>query len=156
MQNIKGAIRIFAILMAISCLFYLSFSFVTRHWEKKANTYAVNYSQLKSVSDWAKTRAGSDPIREREILDSVIAARERFYLEDSIAGKKIYLGLYTYESCKDKELNLGLDLKGGMNVTMEVSTPDIITALANNSQDEAFKKALALATDRQNAGTRTD
>ncbi len=149
MQNIKGAIRIFAILMALSCLFYLSFSFVTRRWEKKAHSYAENYSQQKSITDWVKARSAGDPIKERVILDSVIAARERFYLKDSLAGKKIYLGLYTYESCKDKELNLGLDLRGGMNVTMEVSTPDIIKALANFSQDVAFNQAIVKATNTQ-------
>ncbi|HET6991517.1 MAG TPA: hypothetical protein VFJ43_09350, partial [Bacteroidia bacterium] len=142
MQNIKGAIRIFAILMAASCLFYLSFSFVTRSWEKKAHQYATNYSLQPAISDWAKARSHGDPVEERRILDSVIGARERFYLKDSLAGKKIYLALYTYESCKDKELNLGLDLKGGMNVTMEVSTPDIIKALANFSQDPGFQQAI--------------
>ncbi|MCX6310311.1 MAG: protein translocase subunit SecDF [Bacteroidetes bacterium] len=150
MQNIKGAIRIFAILMALSCLFYLSFSFVTRRWEKKAHLYAESYSQQKSITDWVKARTAGDPIKEREILDSVIKARERFYLEDSLAGKKIYLALYTYESCKDKELNLGLDLRGGMNVTMEVSTPDILKGLANFTLDVPFNKAIAKATVEQN------
>ncbi|MBI3512184.1 MAG: protein translocase subunit SecDF [Bacteroidetes bacterium] len=149
MQNIKGAIRIFAILMAASCLFYLSFSFVTRNWEKKAHLYAVNYSQNPKISDWAKARANGDSIKLREIIDSVITAREHFFLDDSIAGKKIYLGLYTYESCKDKELNLGLDLKGGMNVTIEVSTPDIIRALANYSNSPDFTQAILKAKDAQ-------
>lgn len=146
MQNIKGAIRIFAILMALSCLFYLSFSFVTRKWEKKAHQYGENYTKLPTVETWVKARAAGDPVMEREINDSIVAARERFYLHDSIAGKKIYLGLYTYESCKDKELNLGLDLKGGMNVTMEVSTPDVVKALANYSTDIPFNQAIANAT----------
>lgn len=145
MQNIKGAIRIFAILMALSCFFYISFTFVSRNWEKKAHNYAVDYSAQKSITDWAKARSGGDGVKEREILDSVVDARERFFLNDSIAGKKIYLGLYTYEDCKDQELNLGLDLKGGMNVTMEVSTQDILEALSNNSNDIAFKEAITQA-----------
>ena len=149
MQNIKGAIRIFAILMAASCFFYLSFSFVTRSWEKKAHQYAVNYSLKKSIADGAKARSAGNPLEERRILDSVIEFRERFYLKDSIAGKKIFLKLYTYESCKDKELNLGLDLKGGMNVTMEVSTPDIIKALANFSTDPGFNQAIVKANANQ-------
>lgn len=89
MQNIKGAIRIFAILMAASCFFYLSFSFVTRSWEKKAHQYAVNYSLKKSIADGAKARSAGNPLEERRILDSVIEFRERFYLKDSIAGKNI-------------------------------------------------------------------
>ncbi len=154
MQNIKGAIRIFAILMALSCLFYLSFSFVTRNWEKKANQYAVNYSLQPSIASWAKARAQGDAVKERTILDSIISARERYYLNDSIAGKKIYLGLYTYESCKDKELNLGLDLKGGMNVTMEVSTPEIVKALANFTTDIPFNAAVknAVLEQKKNGG----
>lgn len=150
MQNIKGAIRIFAILMALSCLFYLSFTFVTRSWEKKAHQYAVNYSLQPSIANWAKARANGNDVVERTILDSVIASRERYFLNDSIAGKKIYFfGIYTYESCKDKELNLGLDLKGGMNVTMEVSTPDIVKALTNFSTDIPFNQAVKNAVVEQ-------
>lgn len=149
MQNIKGAIRIFAILMALTCLFYISFTFVTRNWEKKANAYAVNYAQQKHIDDWVKARAENNPVREGEIRDSIIAARERFFLYDSLGGKKIYLNLYTYESCKDKELNLGLDLKGGMNVTMEVSTPDILRALANFSTAPDFEQAIKKASAEQ-------
>jgi SecD/SecF fusion protein len=146
MQNIKGAIRIFAILMALSCLFYLSFTFVTRNWEKKAHQYAVNYAKQPSIVNAAKARANGNAVTEATIIDSVISARERYFLNDSIAGKKIYLGLYTYESCKDKELNLGLDLKGGMNVTMEVSTPDVVKALANFTEDVPFNAAVKNAT----------
>lgn len=149
MQNIKGAIRIFAILMALSCLFYLSFTFVTRNWEKKAHQYGENYTKQPSIAKWVETQAAGDPVKARKLNDSIIAERERFYLHDSIAGKKIYLGLYTYESCKDKELNLGLDLKGGMNVTMEVSTPDVVKALSNGSSDVAFNKAIENATAAQ-------
>ncbi|HLG04195.1 MAG TPA: protein translocase subunit SecDF [Bacteroidia bacterium] len=149
MQNIKGAIRIFAILMAASCLFYLSFSFVTRNWEKKAKAYAQNYAAQKSITSWAKARAMGNSVAEGIILDSVIEARERYYLMDSLAGKKIYLKLYTYEDCKEKELNLGLDLKGGMNVTMEVSTPEIIRALSGGSTDAAFTTAMAQAQKAQ-------
>ncbi|HEU4719053.1 MAG TPA: protein translocase subunit SecDF [Bacteroidia bacterium] len=145
MQNIKGAIRIFAILMAASCLFYLSFTFVTHSWEKKAHQYAENYITNPSIVKMAEDRSGGDPVLKAKILDSVLTARERFFLEDSIAGKKIYLKLYTYESCKDKELNLGLDLKGGMNVTLEVSTPDIVKALSNYSTDPGFTQAIEKA-----------
>ncbi|HTL80841.1 MAG TPA: protein translocase subunit SecDF [Bacteroidia bacterium] len=149
MQNIKGAIRFFAILMAFSCLFYLSFSFVTRNWEKKANKYAVDYVKQPNIQDSIRKWAKNDSIRMSAITDSLITAREHFFLDDSIAGKKIYLGLYTYESCKDKELNLGLDLKGGMNVTLEVSSPDIVKALANFSTAPDFTQALAKATKAQ-------
>lgn len=102
MQNIKGAIRIFAILMAASCFFYLSFSFVTRSWEKKAHQYAVNYSLKKSIADGAKARSAGNPLEERRILDSVIEFRERFYLKDSIAGKKYSLSYILMRVAKTK------------------------------------------------------
>lgn len=154
MQNVKGAIRIFAILMALSCLFYLSFSFVTRSWEKKATVYATNYASQKSITDWVKARAAGDAEKETAITDSIVNSRKRFFLQDSLAGKKIYLGLYTYESCKDKELNLGLDLQGGMNVTLEVSTPDLVKALANFTTAPDFTQALDKAiADQKNTTT---
>ncbi len=141
MQNIKGAIRIFAILMALSCVFYLSFTFVTRSWEKKADTYAKAYVERQEVKDSIDAMANGDVNRAGEIRAAIMTERRHFFLYDSIAGKKVYLGMYTYESCKEKELSLGLDLQGGMNVTMEVSTPDIIRALANYSEAQDFKEA---------------
>jgi len=153
MQNIKGAIRIFAILMALSCIFYLSFSFVTRNWEKKAEAYADLYVQGKAVQEMAKARFGDDKTQQDLFLDSVKNARIRYFLRDSLAGKKIYLGLYTYDDCKDKELNLGLDLRGGMNVTLEVSTPDIVASLSGKSTDPAFTQAMEKALANQKNST---
>jgi SecD/SecF fusion protein len=72
------------------------------------------------------------------------------YLLDSMETEKVYLGL-TYAECREKVINLGLDLKGGMNVTLEISVPDIIRALSNNSKDETFSKALTNAAIRQKA-----
>ncbi|MCU0432605.1 MAG: protein translocase subunit SecDF [Bacteroidia bacterium] len=152
MQNIKGAIRIFAILMALSCIFYLSFTFVTRSWEKKADAYANDYLSSKNVKDLVATANGNKQL-EKHLLDSVKDARTRFFLEDSILGKKIYLWYFTYQQCKEKELSLGLDLQGGMNVTLEVSTPEIVSALANNPDDPAFKQAMLLALERQKNST---
>lgn len=149
MQNIKGAIRIFAILMALSCVFYLSFTFVTRNWEKKADAYANAYLERQDVKDSINVWSGGDAQLAGEIHDSILAERRHFFLYDSIAGKKVYLGMYTYQSCKDKELSLGLDLQGGMNVTMEVSTPDIVRALANNSEAPDFTQAMDKAVAAQ-------
>lgn len=153
MQNIKGAIRIFAILMALSCAFYLSFTFVTRNWEKKAAQYAENYIAQQNIADWIKNKASGDASREGIIRDSIMAERMHFFLYDSLAGDKVYLKLYTYEDCKDKELSLGLDLQGGMNVTMEVSTPDIVLALANYSEAPDFRQAMEKAVAAQQSTT---
>ena len=77
------------------------------------------------------------------------AAKEYQYL-DSIAGEKVWFG-YTLKECREKEINLGLDLKGGMNVTMEVSVPEIIRALSGHNSSENFNKAIALAQEKQKA-----
>lgn len=110
MQN-KGAIQVFAILLAIACIWHLAFTVVTNRVESKV-----------------RRDAAGDPVAEQAMLDSM-------------KNKKVYLN-YTYDDCKKREINLGLDLKGGMNVTLEVSIPDLLIALANNSQDSAFLKAI--------------
>jgi SecD/SecF fusion protein len=157
MQNIKGFIRLFAILMALSCIFYLSFTFVTRNWEKKAEKYAKDYVAQQFIQDSVTALANGNDIEKSKLIENMIEARKKFFLNDSLAGKKIYLfGLYSYQDCKDKELNLGLDLKGGMNVTMEVSTPDIVLALANFSNDVPFRNAVSEARKKQAEGSTED
>ena len=117
MQN-KGLVRILAVCLTLVCAFYLSFSLVTSHYDKKAKEYA----------------AGDD-------------AKEYLYL-DSIAAKKVWFG-YTLKECREKEINLGLDLKGGMNVTMEVSVPDILDALSGHNETPNYKAALEAAKQKQ-------
>jgi len=146
MQNIKGAIRVFAILMALCCLYYLSFTWATNAHEKKAQKYADNYVAMKSVQDKAKAATGGNAAAEKAYLDSVKNARERFFLEDSMPNKKVWLW-HTYQDCKEKELNLGLDLRGGMNVTMEVSVPEIIRALAGNPNTPEFNAVMTRANE---------
>ena len=115
MQN-KGAITLLTIALALVSLYQLSFTWKTNRVEKVAREYAQG-----------------DPVKEKVYLDS-------------IANKEVYnfLGIaqYTYKECKELELNLGLDLRGGMNVTMEVDVVDVVRSLANYSQDEAFNQAL--------------
>ncbi|MCX6257645.1 MAG: protein translocase subunit SecDF [Bacteroidia bacterium] len=122
MQN-KGAIRLLAILLALVSIYQLSFTFFTKRVEKEA----VKYSK-------------GDPKKEKIFLDS-------------ISGETVYnflwLKKFTYKDCKEREVNLGLDLKGGMNVTLEVSLIDVIRSLANYSPDPTFNKALVLATKYQ-------
>ena len=117
MQN-KGLVKTLAILLALICVFYLSFSFVVAHYDKQAKEYA----------------AGD-------------AAKEYFYV-DSIATKKVWFG-YTLKECREKQLNLGLDLKGGMNVIMEVSVPDILQALSGYNTSETFTRAMEMAKQKQ-------
>ncbi|MDR0939998.1 MAG: protein translocase subunit SecDF [Mediterranea sp.] len=115
MQN-KGLVKVFAVLLTLVCVFYLSFSFVTRHYTNKA-----------------KEIAKGDPQVEQDYLDS-------------LSNTKVWLGNWTLQQCREMEISLGLDLKGGMNVILEVSVPDVLKALAGNKTDETFNQALAQAT----------
>lgn len=117
----KGLINFFVILISIACLYSLSFTFVTRKVERDAANYA-----------------NGDPVKEK------------FYL-DSMANVDVYnLGFakFSYQYCKEREIALGLDLKGGMNVTMEISLQELINNLADNPDDANFKQALANAESR--------
>ena len=120
MQN-RNVIKIFAVVFAIVCLYQLSFTWIADRVEKDAIEYASGFDE-----------------NEREI-------KERFYL-DSINGEEVYnifLTSYTYSECKQREINLGLDLKGGMNVTLEVMVVDVVKALSNNSKDTLFNTAIS-------------
>ncbi|MEO8085703.1 MAG: protein translocase subunit SecDF [Bacteroidota bacterium] len=116
----KGAVKLFAILMALVCLYQLSFTWVTKHVEDKAREFAKG-----------------DPVKEKAYLDSV----------SSLEAYPIF-GT-SYKKCKENEINLGLDLKGGMNVTLEVSLVDLIRAMSNFSNDGTFNAALANAQKAQ-------
>ena len=120
MQN-KGFVKVIAVLLTLVCAFYLSFTFVTSHHEKKAAQYAGG---------------------------------ESVYI-DSVMNKKVYLGVYTFKQAREMGIGLGLDLKGGMNVILEVSVPDVVKALADHKTDEAFVNAIAIA-NKQAASSNTD
>ena len=139
----KGAIRFVAIVLALVCLWQLSFSLVTRVHENKAEKYAE-----KVALDYQNSAAFSK-VSEADkafLLDSIKKVSNRWYL-DSISAEKIYFG-YTYKDVKTKEINLGLDLKGGMNVMLQVQLEDLVRALADNNQSPEFTQALALAKQR--------
>ncbi|MBS3807660.1 MAG: protein translocase subunit SecDF [Bacteroidales bacterium] len=122
-MQIKGAIRLVAILLTLICIYYLSFTVVSTSVKNNAEEYASGNLN-----------------------------KEQTYL-DSIAGEEVYnfLGIrqYTFREVQQRELNLGLDLKGGMNVILEVSVEEVIKSLANNSQDSTFRQALQLAGEMQ-------
>ena len=120
MQN-KGFVKTIAVLLTLVCAFYLSFTFVANHHEKKAAQYAGG---------------------------------ESMYI-DSIMNKKVYAGIYTYKQVREMGIGLGLDLKGGMNVILEVSVPDVVKALADHKTDEAFVNAVAIA-NKQAASSNSD
>lgn len=146
MQN-KGAIKFFAIAFALVSLFQLSFTFFAQNVENNAEEYA----RSPQANEEAKQYAEGNPHEVDYYYDSIVKARERFYL-DSMKKEPVYdllIREYTFQECKERELNLGLDLKGGMNVMLEVSVEEIVTALANNSQDTTFRKAVQMAERKQ-------
>ncbi len=146
MQN-KGAIKFFAIAFALVCLYQLSFTYVAARVQKKAKEYARNDQAV----NMAKQLAGGNQALEIYDLDSIAKAREKYYL-DSVANEPVYnmlIAKYTYKEAKARELNLGLDLKGGMNVVLEVKVDDIISALAGHSTDPVFLKAMKMAHEMQ-------
>ena len=111
MQN-KGIVKFVAIVLILVCCFYLSFSFVTKHYESKAAAMGEEAGQ--------------------EYLDSIM-------------NEKVYCGVYSFKQCREMEIGLGLDLKGGMNVILEVSVPDVIDVLADHKTDEAYRKSMEQA-----------
>ena len=118
MQN-KGFVKVFAVLLTLVCLFYLSFSVVTNHFENKAEQLAQTEGQ---------------------------EAADRYL--DSLLNNKVYCNVWTLKECREMGIGLGLDLKGGMNVILEVSVPDVVKALADHKEetDENFRKAVEQAT----------
>ena len=146
MQN-RGAIKFFAILFALVCLFQLSFTIVTSIVESNAREYAGS----PATETLAKELAKGDQLLEGYYIDSISKARENYYL-DSMASEVVFPILirdYTFKECKEREINLGLDLKGGMNVTLEVSIGDIVKGLSGNSQNPVFQEALKLTYEKQ-------
>ena len=133
----KGWIRFVAILLAIASIWQLSFTVISRLQESKAAKYAEEQAQ-----QFVEANNIAPEIREF-VADSVANIRNRAYV-DSISAEKVFLG-YTYKSVKEKEINLGLDLKGGMNVMLQVQLEDLVKALSGNSTDPDFVTALAQA-----------
>ncbi|TXC81645.1 protein translocase subunit SecDF [Luteibaculum oceani] len=139
MQN-KGAVWLLTILLGLACLYQISFSWVTSSYEKKAQKFAQ--SKVDSV------RAGGQELSIGQ-ADSIKNYYADKFLKDN-GNKEIYPVFgYTYSEAKEMELNLGLDLQGGMAVTLEVSIPELVVALSGNSDNEQFKQAIELARDRQ-------
>ena len=133
----KGAIRFVAICLALACLWQLSFSVVTRVQEHKADKYAEKAVEAFSAS------ADFQKVSEEDkayVLDSIAKVNSRRFL-DSVSAEKVYFG-YTYKDVKVKDINLGLDLKGGMNVMLQVQLEDLVKALAGGSQDPQFLAAI--------------
>jgi SecD/SecF fusion protein len=133
-MQLKGLIKLFTIALILISLFQLSFTFVVNNFEKKQSS--------KVALQIAKEHP---EVTEKSAKDLLIADKLRFRL-DSMTNEKVYkLGFtdYTYQEAKEQELNLGLDLQGGMNVVMEVSLDEMVRSMSNNPKDGALNTALA-------------
>jgi len=129
MQN-KGLIKTFAILFGLVSLYSISFSFSTSSVEKKATAFAE--SKAADLSDGRS-----------------IAKYEKQYIDSVANDTNLYFNLFSYNQIKEKSLNLGLDLKGGINATLQVSVKDILIGLSNKSKNPVFTKAIAAASEAQ-------
>ena len=139
----KGAIRFVAILLLLASLWQLSFTAVTQYQEKKAEKYADNKAEAAmQTAAYAKVAEADKAF----YLDSLKKDENRRYI-DSISSEKVYFG-YTFKDVKAKAINLGLDLKGGMNVMLQVQLKDLVKALAGGNAAPEFESALALAQER--------
>jgi len=141
----RGAIIFFAVAFALVCLFQLSFSFFTSKVESDARSYA--YDEETYII--AERLAGGDELRESILVDSIAKAREEFYLANEAGEYNILIRSYSYQEAKERELNLGLDLKGGMNVILEVKVGDIVNALSGYNEEPVFKSVMTETYARQ-------
>ncbi len=146
MQN-KGLIKSFAMVLAVVCLYQLSFTFFASRVERKARKDA----QSERFVELAREISKGDELRFRFVHDSLKTRREREYLDSMMNQTAVNFGLgsFTYRQVKERELNLGLDLRGGMNVTLEVSVSEIIRALSGYSNDATFQAAIERALTAQ-------
>ncbi|MDD2386361.1 MAG: protein translocase subunit SecDF, partial [Bacteroidales bacterium] len=133
MRN-KGAIITVSVLLTVICLYYLSFTFMTKRVESKADKYAAAQYESMNIK-----------VEESEKIHIVDSITKRYL--DSMSNQVVYtlFKKYTYMDCKEREMNLGLDLKGGMNITLEISAQDVIKTLSNNQSDSTLLKAIKLA-----------
>ena len=139
----KGAIRFVAILLLLASFWQLSFTLVTQLQENKAEKFAENKAEAAmQTAAFAKVAEADKAF----YLDSIRKDENRRYI-DSISSEKVYFG-YTFKDVKAKAINLGLDLKGGMNVMLQVQLKDLVKALAGGNEAPEFANALALAQER--------
>ncbi|NMB37092.1 MAG: protein translocase subunit SecDF [Bacteroidales bacterium] len=146
----KGAITFVAILIGLACIFQLSFTAVTYIHENKASKYA---EEVVLAEQSKPSFSEISDLDKAFYLDGIRTEARKTYL-DSIANKKVYFG-YTFKDVKEKELNLGLDLRGGMNVMLQLDMAELVRSCAREKTTPEFEQVMALARSRA-ATTHTD
>ena len=137
MRN-KGLFLFFSIVIAITCLYCLSFSFVSWRISKDADRFANDSAVIEEA-----LLNITDPMRANQVRDSIVSARRSQFLAEK-NDERVFLG-FTFRQVRQKEINLGLDLRGGMSVTLEVAFPDVLKSLAENTEDPLFASAFEKA-----------
>ncbi len=147
----KGLVQFFAIAMILVCIYQLSFNIVTSRVESRADNYAEAKVMMGKSLD-------AVPADQKDSVNSVIRQYRQVYL-DSIGNESVFdLGItsFTYLACKEQQLNLGLDLQGGMSVILQVSMKDLIKSLSGNNTDPTFLKALTRADEKLKTESQKD
>ena len=121
----KGFIKVITFALILICAFYLSFTFVSNHYQ--------NLAEKKALAAAGITTPDTSNEKYRAALNEYM---------DSLGKETVFLNYYTFQKVREKELGLGLDLKGGMNVTLQISVPDILIALSNDNPDPKFRQAI--------------
>src|SRR5215210_77765 len=138
-MQLKGLIRFFTILLIIYSIYELSFTWVVRGHEKKMEAKAKQFVSLNYASGDSATKADAYKTRLKRLLDSTKDDNIHFGITGPIS----------YQKAKEEELNLGLDLQGGINVTLEVELSGLLRSMTNNSKDPNLTKALESANARK-------
>ncbi|RPE09105.1 protein translocase subunit SecDF [Chitinophaga lutea] len=150
-MQLKGLVRFFAVALILISLYQLSFTFVVQNYEKKTKSQAEDFV-AKQYPSAEQKYPGNKELQSyyRDTLNSLVKERMESVL-DSTSGKQIFgfPWFTTYTKAKEKQLNLGLDLQGGMNVVLEVSVEDVVRSLSGQSKDPAFNKAIEKARERK-------
>jgi SecD/SecF fusion protein len=149
MQNLKGVIKFFTTILLLACLFQLSFTFMADRVESKADKYAAGLVKVTQPAGLSPAQV----VAFRDSVDYATKVVKRNYL-DSIAGVPLInvwglKDIYTYKFCRDHALTLGLDLKGGMSLIMEIAQDDVLRKLSNNNPNHQFDDAIKSAVKLQ-------
>jgi len=140
-MQLKGIIKFFTVVFIIVCVYQLSFTIATKIVENRAESVAAK----GLVLDPPSSLSGAAKINYEDSVNDIFKTRRRLFL-DSVQNETAYnffwLMKYSYRDCRDRQLNLGLDLKGGMSLVLEISEEDVLKKLANNNPDAAFNKSV--------------
>ena len=148
-MQLKGLVKIFAVALILICLYQLSFTWFVRNHENNMEAKADKWLKANYPASTVKYSGNKELQAQYEDTLATIKKSRLQRLLDSTKGDKIVLGIGTYQYAKDQELMLGLDLQGGMNVTMEVGLDGLIKSLASYSKDPLFNKAINEANRRK-------